>query len=114
MKLKMMILIVSSVLVLAMSCTKETAVCNTEKVTYNNQIKTIMAGCTYPGCHNSGFVNGGLTSYQECINFPKKDKLLSAVNWDGKAVIMPPSKNKLSDCDISKMAKWIDSGYPEN
>lgn len=114
MKLKNVVLMATAAALSVAACTKESTVCDTEKVTYNNQIKTIFAGCTDAGCHNSSSVNGSLANYQDAVNFPKKSKLIGALKWEEGFVQMPSGKGKLSDCDISKVEKWIDSGYPEN
>jgi hypothetical protein len=40
--------------------------------------------------------------------------LVSSIVQDGNASAMPQGQPKLSDCDIGKVKKWVNAGYPEN
>ena len=109
-KLLVSILFIS---LLVVSCKKDNSTCDDAAVTYNGQIKTIFSGCTASGCHNSGSVSGSLANYTDSKSFPLMSRMLGALRGTAGFSAMPQEGTKLSDCDISKVEKWINSGFPE-
>jgi mono/diheme cytochrome c family protein len=89
--------------------------CDTTNVTYSNQISAILSNyCT--GCHNTNNASGGwdLSTYsgvQACIN---AGRFWGSVNWDTGYSAMPKNGNKLSDCDLASIKKWLNAGAPNN
>lgn len=93
-------------------CASNTS-CDTATVTYTNGVKQIFdTYCT--GCHNMSNQSGGyaLDTYMSCVNCANSGRLMGAVEWLSGYSAMPKGDNKLSDCNISKIQKWINSGKP--
>jgi len=87
--------------------------CDTSNITYTNSIKTIFdTNCT--GCHNTANPSGGwaLDTYNSAKNCAQSGRLLGAVKWLSGYSPMPQGGNKLPNCDILKIEKWINSGMP--
>ena len=90
--------------------------CDTVGVmTYTKNIAPIMlasCGSNNTGCHqvatNSNF-NIALNSYA-AINAVDTTQLISTIVQDGNYNSMPKGGSKLSDCDISIIQKWINTG----
>jgi cytochrome c5 len=94
-------------------CGTNPTTCDTTNVTYTNSIKAIFDNnCT--GCHNTSNPAGGyaLDTYSGAVNCANGGKLLGAIKWLNGYQQMPPSGPKLSDCNIAKIQKWINSGKP--
>lgn len=91
-------------------------VCDTTiSITYNNNVKIIFdTYCISSGCHNSMTMAGGyaLDNYTGCKNAAQSGRLLGAIKWLPGYSPMPKGGGKLSDCDIMKIEKWINSGMP--
>lgn len=94
-------------------CVSNSTSCDTTNVTYTNSIKTIFdTYCT--GCHNASNPGGGyaLDTYMNCVMCANSGRLLGAVQWMSGYSPMPQGGSKLSDCNIAKIQKWINSGKP--
>lgn len=101
----------------------EPTTCNTDNITYTNTVKAIIAreGCTDSGCHpaNLSSQNFSLATYQDAINFNRKDKMIGALRWQAGFQQMPRDsvtqmgREMLPDCDIDKIEAWIADGRPE-
>jgi hypothetical protein len=89
--------------------------CDTTQVTYSGTIAPIMS--TYcNSCHNTATANGGVitdtwTGLSTVVN---NGKLYNAVNWVDGVNNMPQGGQKLSDCNLAKINKWIADGAPDN
>lgn len=87
----------------------------TISITYNNHVKVIFdTYCINSGCHNSTTQAGGyvLDNYTGCKTAAQSGRLLGAIKWQTGFSSMPKGGNKLADCDIAKIQKWINSGMP--
>ncbi len=95
-------------------CNNSNTSCDTTaSITYNNNIKAIFnAYCT--GCHNTSSPAGGysLDNYTGAKNCAQSGRLLGAIQWLSGYSPMPQGGNKIPDCDITKIQKWINSGMP--
>jgi cytochrome c5 len=94
-------------------CGSNSTSCDTTNVTYTNSIKTIFdTYCT--GCHNASNPSSGfaLDTYSGAVNCANSGRLLGAVQWMSGYSAMPQGGSKLSDCNIAKIQKWINSGKP--
>lgn len=94
-------------------CAVTAASCDTSTVTYTNGVKQIFdTYCT--GCHNMSNQSGGyaLDTYMDCKNCANSGRLMGALKWLSGYSAMPKSGNKLSDCNIAKIQRWINSGKP--
>jgi mono/diheme cytochrome c family protein len=88
--------------------------CDTANVVYSQQVMGIFnKHCA--GCHAGPAASSNipLDSYPALRGMAEKGKLISAVTWDGNASNMPKGGNKLSECEISQLKKWVASGYPQ-
>lgn len=82
-------------------------------ITYTNTTKAIFD--TYcVGCHNLSNPSGGyaLDSYMGCKQCAQSGRLMGAIQWLSGYSPMPKNDNKLSDCNIQKIQKWINAGTP--
>lgn len=87
--------------------------CDTSNVTYTTTIKPIMQQyCT--GCHNSSNPSAGidLTTYGFCVQYGQNGSLYGSILQNGSYSAMPKNGNKLDECTLNKIQKWINDGYP--
>jgi hypothetical protein len=83
---------------------------DTANVTFSKTIKPLLeTNCV--GCHKTGSVSGGvlLDSYANVKAYVDNKKMWGAMNYLSGYSAMPPSQ-KLSDCQLSVVKKWIDKG----
>jgi hypothetical protein len=91
--------------------------CDTSQVSFIKDIQPIIVQmCGYNGCHGESFPsdNIALNNYDNIVNTVSPELLLSSIAHDGNASNMPKNGNKLPDCDIAKIEKWINDGQPNN
>jgi len=92
-----------------------TTSCDTSNVTYNNSVKSIIdANCNV--CHSQASAQGGvvLDSYTTLKDFGISGALLASIRHETGYSAMPKDGNKLNDCNIAKIEKWVATAYPEN
>ncbi|MBA3663157.1 MAG: hypothetical protein H0W61_02980 [Bacteroidetes bacterium] len=92
------------------------AYCDTSSViTYNLNVKPVMEqNCTV--CHSGTTPSAGLNldSYNAVKNCAVSGKLYSSITWDGTTPKMPQgSSEKIDNCSIMKIKKWMDSNYAQ-
>jgi ribosomal protein S16 len=95
------------------SCTS--ASCDSVNVTYSSTIKSIIsAKCQ--GCHSSTAPANGydFTQYAVVKARVTDGKLWGAINHLPGYFPMPKNGNKLSDCEIAQVRRWINAGAPNN
>ena len=87
----------------------------TSIITYTRNIVPIMVescGSNNSGCHqnsSSSNFNIGLNSYAEIIAIDTT-QLMSTITQDGNYTKMPRGGNKLADCQIAIIQKWVNTG----
>ncbi len=93
----------------------------TVPVSFANDIVPIMSGsCSSlsASCHGpDNFNNALLNDYAGVKTQVDNGKLISSITWDGVATqsMMPSgSSNKIEDCSIGKIERWIAAGAPNN
>ena len=96
-----------------MACSKSETTCDTTGLTYTADVKSILSGCGASGCHESGSVNGGLTTYNEVKTFISLSKMVASLKHEAGVSEMPQGQSKLDDCSISKVEAWIKAGLPQ-
>ena len=105
-----------------MSCKNDKAellyppdVCDTTNVTYSGTILPILRDNCYR-CHAGSSTVGpfNLDSYTDVSVRAASGELRGAVNHLSGYVPMPKDAGKLSDCNVAKINKWLDNGYPNN
>ncbi len=84
-------------------------------VSFVKHIEPIMKNyCSTAGCHSGNTPGGGLSlvTFDEVKNSAISGKLLGSIVWDGSVSKMPKgASNKISDCDIALVKKWIATSY---
>jgi uncharacterized membrane protein len=89
--------------------------CDTSLFTYSGAVQPVLEShCT--GCHNNNTQNGGvnLSTYNGVQTVALNGKLAGSINWSQGYVAMPQGGQKLSDCNIDQIIKWINAGSPNN
>jgi mono/diheme cytochrome c family protein len=91
------------------------SVCDTADVTYSLTVSPVLsANCTV--CHATGSTLGGgvvLDTYAGVKTYADNGKLVAAIKHES-SYPMPKNGNKLDDCSISKIDKWVRDGAPNN
>jgi mono/diheme cytochrome c family protein len=88
--------------------------CDTATVTYSQTINPIMVGnCNI--CHSKALANGGVVTdnWDSLSSVARRGKLWPAVSHTGPKP-MPQGADKLSDCNLGKIKKWINEGSLNN
>ncbi|MCX6243160.1 MAG: cytochrome c [Bacteroidetes bacterium] len=88
--------------------------CDTTNVTYSQTVAPIIAtNCNtcHSGQNPTGKIN--LDSWPSLTVSVNNGKLVPAIEHTGPFP-MPQGGSKLSDCDISRIKKWISNGAPDN
>ena len=88
--------------------------CTTQKVTYTQFVRPFVdAGCS---CHVKGSVNGNvnLHTYTDLKVYVKNGLFMKTIKHESGVSPMPPSVAKRTDCEITKLEVWINSGAIEN
>jgi len=91
------------------------AACDTSNVTFSGSVKPIMD--TYcNGCHATSAPSGSiiLDTYDGVKPTVTSGSLLGSVEHVSGYSPMPQGGNKLSDCAINTIKKWIELGAPNN
>ena len=89
--------------------------CDTTNVTFAATIQPILTQyCATANCHDASFQGGGynMTSYQGAML--AAPRMIGALTWQSGYSAMPKGMNKLGDCEISKITKWVNMGAPNN
>jgi len=89
--------------------------CDSTNVTYSQTIAPIMSvNCNV--CHSTAMASGGVItdSYTGLITVAANGKLWGGVSWASGFNPMPNGGSQLSPCDLGKIKKWINQGYPNN
>ncbi len=87
----------------------------TQVISYSIDIQMILTNYQCVSCHNSGLASGGirLESYSDVRKVSESNQLNGVITHAAGFPAMPLSGNKLTDCDIQKVQKWIADGMPE-
>lgn len=89
--------------------------CDTTNVTYSGTIGSILeTNCN--NCHNPGSPNGGviLNNYDDLKVVVNNGRFWGSVNHEQGYQPMPQNLPKLSECNLTKIKKWIDDGALDN
>ena len=87
--------------------------CDTTTVGYADDVQPIFLANCIP-CHSEANAFGGIVlATLEGARIPASNGLLlKAVTHDPSVVPMPKGGGMLSDCDISKIRRWINTNEP--
>jgi hypothetical protein len=92
-----------------------TGVCDTTVVTLAGQVKPIFDKyCN--GCHSANESQGGidLETYNRIKRTVDNGSLIGSITHNSNYSKMPKNGNKIPDCDIAKISKWIRLGALNN
>lgn len=86
--------------------------CDTTNLTYTNTVGPMLTNYGCVGCHNTQGASGGvvLETYDDVK--AEVGRIVPSIEQDpnlSSSKYMPPGA-KVSDCDISKVKAWINSG----
>jgi hypothetical protein len=87
--------------------------CDTVDVTYSDDIHPIISANCLP-CHSIANQFGGvILAVLDSARIPARNGLLlKAVTHEQSVIPMPKGGEKLSDCEIAKIRRWIFLGEP--
>lgn len=91
--------------------------CETRSVTYSLTIKPIVqTNCARSGCHDAATASSGinLETYQGLKNIATDGRLIAAINHQSGVVPMPKDMDKLPQCTLDQIAKWVTEGALNN
>ncbi len=86
-------------------------------ISYTAQIVPVLNRSCNTQCHGGSGGGGGrdLTTYSLVLEEAASGRLVSSIIWDGNAQQMPQgATNKIPDCDIAKIKKWVAASAPNN
>ena len=89
--------------------------CDTNNVIYTGTIAPILqSNCN--SCHSQTTASGGIITvgYNNLIIVVNNGKFLGSVSHLAGFSFMPKNGQKLSDCNLAKIRKWINLGAPNN
>jgi len=89
--------------------------CDTTNVTYSGSVAPVLqANCN--ACHSGNGPSAGIVTdnYTDLLTVVNSGQFKGAINHSSGYSAMPKNAPKLSDCNLSKINKWIDAGAPNN
>ncbi len=94
---------------------QDQSTCDTTNINYSSGVLPVISQNCY-SCHDSRQAMGGirLDSYTSIKMQVINGNLSGAITHAAGYTPMPYQQTKLSDCNIAKIIKWINSGSPEN
>jgi hypothetical protein len=90
--------------------------CDTTNVTYSGTVAPILETNNCNNCHNPASPSGGVivNNYEDLITWVNNGRFLGSINHEPGFSPMPKGGNKLSNCNLLKIQKWIDDGAFNN
>jgi hypothetical protein len=89
--------------------------CDTSNVTFSQTIKPILdSKCATAGCHDAATLAGGYNFTVYGGARAARSRMVGAITWAPGHSQMPKGMNKLGDCDIAKITKWVNDGAQDN
>lgn len=89
--------------------------CDTTDVTYSGTVAPILVNnCN--DCHNPASPSGGVIvdNYTDLLVYVNNGRFWGSINHDQGYQPMPRNSPKLSECNLTKIKKWIDDGALNN
>jgi mono/diheme cytochrome c family protein len=88
---------------------------STGTVSYSQKVKPLFEQKCY-SCHATTTPSGGITmgTYEKDAALAATGKLYGSIAYLSGYVPMPQGTNKMSDCQIAIVRKWIEAGTPNN
>jgi len=91
--------------------------CNLDSVKFGTVIQPIMnQSCALSGCHDAATAMYGinLSSYAGVQAIAADGRLVSTTTHANGVSPMPKNMDKLDDCKLSQIQKWVAAGAPNN
>jgi hypothetical protein len=90
--------------------------CDTLSImSYSANIKPIIDNACTANCHNGNGPGAELQTWNNLTSSYSLSRLISSITWDGGAKQMPQGAvNKIAQCDITKIKKWVAEGALNN
>ncbi len=91
------------------------SICDTAIVKYSTTIQPVLSSnCV--SCHGGSVPSAGirLDTYEGVSIQAANGRLWGAVSHSTNFSPMPKNAGKLSDCNLTKIRKWLDAGHPNN
>lgn len=91
--------------------------CGLDSVTFSATIQPIMnQSCAVAGCHDAGTAMAGvnLSNYAGVQASANSGRLIGTINHSSGFSPMPKNGDKLDDCKLSQIQKWVSDGAPNN
>lgn len=89
--------------------------CDTVNVTFSGTVMPVIQNnCT--GCHSGATPGGGITleTHSDIVTVADNGRLMGSITHSAGFSPMPQNGDKLSDCTIAQIQKWIDNGTPND
>lgn len=90
-------------------------VCDTASVTYSTTVAPVLSSfCN--SCHSGAAPSAGikLDAYNDVKIQAANGRLWGAISHGTSYSPMPKNAAKLNTCNLAKIKKWLDAGYPNN
>lgn len=90
-------------------------ICDTAAVTYSSTVAPVLSSfCN--SCHGGSTPSAGikLDTYNDVKIQAANGRLWGAISHAGSYSPMPKNAAKLNTCNLAKIKKWLDAGYPDN
>lgn len=85
-------------------------------VSYAQHVEDLLIKHQCVACHENADPAGGITleGYNNVVPYIEDGSLLGSIEYDPQWSRMPKSYDRMPDCEVAMIAKWIDQGYAEN
>lgn len=91
--------------------------CQLDSVTFSTTIQPIInQSCAIAGCHDAASMVAGfdLSTYAGVQAIANNGRLVATTTHASGSSPMPKNSDKLSDCKLSQIQKWVSAGAPNN
>jgi hypothetical protein len=90
-------------------------ICEVEEVSFSGFVKPLVQS-RCESCHNASLSSGNvnLQGYDNVKVYVENNRFLGSVRHDPGFTPMPFGQSRLPNCDILKIEKWINDGFPDN
>ena len=90
-------------------------VCDTAAIKYSTTVQPVLSSNCI-SCHGGPTPSAGikLDSYEGVSIQAANGKLVGAITHSTNYSPMPKKAAKLNSCNIAKIKKWVDAGFPNN
>ncbi|HXS36905.1 MAG TPA: hypothetical protein VN721_09400 [Flavipsychrobacter sp.] len=89
----------------------------TRTISFSNDVLPIfLQNCALSGCHDEATAQYGfmLDNYAHVFNVVQSGRLVGCITHSNGYIAMPQNANKLPECQIETIIRWINEGTPNN